>query len=526
MTPIRYYSFLLLLWSIPAQAQIQNILVGNKNAPEEVSICINPKNHLQMTAGANLDNYYYSSDGGLTWTGKSLVSVGNGVYGDPCVFTDTAGNFYFMHLSNPPPGAGSWVDRIVCQRSTDGGQTYNNGSYTGLNGTKVQDKHWTAVNQATNEIYVCWTQFDVYGSHNPQDSSVILFSKSSDNAATWSTPLRISRQAGDCIDSDSTVEGAVPCLGPQGQLYVAWTGPQGLVFNKSLDDGASWLAHETPICSVPGGWDYNISGLYRCNGLPATMSDLSPGPHRGTIYVNWSDQRNGTTDTDIWLVQSQDEGKTWSVPKRVNSDAPGKQNFMSWMSIDQTNGDLYIVYYDRRNRAAGSDTTDVYLARSTDGGQSFTDFRISQNAFVPKPGIFFGDYIGISAHGGMVRPIWMQYDGTVLSAWTAIVDAAMLGIAEEAPLPVAGLRLDQNSPNPFTESTVIHFDLKDKCVVTLYISDLLGRRVAVLYQKQKMDKGGHEYVFNAKAAGIPAGLYEYTLESDSSRVTRKMNIAY
>ena len=516
---------LLILLAYNGRAQFQNVMVGNQHSPEEVSICINPKNHLQLTAGANLDNYYYSSDGGLTWTGKTLVSPPYGVYGDPIVFADTSGAFYYMHLSNPPPGNGGWVDRMVCQRSTDGGRTYDTGTTTGLNGTKVQDKPGVAVNPFNNEIYVCWTQFDVYASHNGMDSSVILFSKSSDHAATWSAPARISRRAGNCVDSDSTVEGAVPCVGPNGQIYVAWTGPDGIVFNKSSDGGLTWLASETKVCAVPGGWDYNISGLFRCNGLPATVCDLSPGPNRGTIYINWSDQRNGTTDTDVWMVKSTDEGQTWSAPCRVNTDAPGRQNFLSWMTVDPADGNVYVVYYDRRSRSIQGDTTDVYLARSADGGKSFTDFRINQQSFIPKPGVFFGDYIGISALSGMVRPVWMQYDGiSTLSAWTAIMDAGMMGFADPGNKEPYPMQLRQNSPNPFDDNTVIHFDLQDKCRVSLFVSDLRGRKVAVLYENQKMDKGGHDYVFNARAAGLEPGMYEYTLESDTSRLTRKMNV--
>ncbi|MFI5149560.1 MAG: T9SS type A sorting domain-containing protein [Bacteroidia bacterium] len=507
----------------PLQAQFPNVMIGNQHAPEEVSICINPKNNLQVVAGANIDNYYYSTDGGLHWTANTLVSPGNGVYGDPVVFADTSGSFYFMHLSNPPTGMGSWVDRIVCHHSIDGGRTYNNGTYTGKNGTKVQDKPWTAVNPANNEIYVCWTQFDVYGSHNPSDSSVILFSKSADNAVTWSAPKRISWQAGDCIDSDSTVEGAVPCVGPNGQIYVSWAGPQGLVFNKSLDGGATWIPRETGVNPIAGGWDYTISGLYRCNGLPVTACDLSAGPNRGAIYINWSDQRNGTTDTDIFLVKSTDGGLTWTSPKRVNTDAPGKQNFMSWMTIDQSNGDVYVVYYDRRNHTSG-DSTDVYLARSSDGGATFTDYKINQNSFVPDPSVFFGDYIGVSATNGIVRPIWMAYNGSTLSIWTAIADAAMMGVQDSRPSGMPEAELIQNSPNPFHDGTLIRFNLLTRQTVTLYISNELGQRVVTIYDKQPMDKGGHYYIFNARTSGLKKGVYHYTLQCDSVQLTKKMTV--
>jgi hypothetical protein len=416
----------LLLLSGSSLAQFPAVMIGNLHAPEEVSICINPKKPNQISAGANLDNYYFSEDGGLHWTGRTLVSPANGVYGDPVLFADTTGAFYFMHLSNPPAGTGSWVDRIVCQRSVDGGQTYDNGSYLGLNGTKVQDKPWPAVNPFTNEIYVCWTQFDRYKSHLPGDSSTIRFAKSADQGATWSKPIRISQQAGDCEDSDSTVEGAVPCVGPAGQIYVAWAGPLGLAFNRSTDDGLHWLPKESVVDPFPGGWDYPVSGLYRCNGMPITGCDISKGSHRGTIYICWSDERNGKKDADIWMVHSVDEGLIWSAPLRVNADSSGNQNFMPWMTIDQANGDLYVVYYDRRNHP-GSDSTDVFLARSTDGGQSFVDFKVNGKSFLPDPLVFFGDYINVSAQAGEVRPIWMQYNRAEgYSIWTALVEAALI----------------------------------------------------------------------------------------------------
>ncbi len=49
-------------------AQHTNVLVGLNNSPNEPSICINPKNTQELVAGANLNNLYYSHDGGSSWT--------------------------------------------------------------------------------------------------------------------------------------------------------------------------------------------------------------------------------------------------------------------------------------------------------------------------------------------------------------------------------------------------------------------------------------------------------------------------
>ena len=271
--------------------------------PQEPSIVINPKNPNQLVGGANLNNYFYSSNGGATWNYGTLHSTW-GVWGDPVLIVDTSGNFYFFHLSDYP--LGEWIDRIVCQKSTDGGVSWSDGTWFGLYGTKAQDKQWATVDRRTNIIYVTWTQFDEYESTNPLDSSIILFTKSVDGAETWSEPKRINKIAGDCLDSDNTVEGAVPAVGTDGEIYVVWMGPAGLVFDKSTDQGVTWLDNDIIVTNVPGGWDIDIPGINRCNGLPVICCDTSQGTYRGTIYINWSDQRNGTDDTDVWLVKSSD----------------------------------------------------------------------------------------------------------------------------------------------------------------------------------------------------------------------------
>ncbi|HXC06587.1 MAG TPA: T9SS type A sorting domain-containing protein, partial [Bacteroidia bacterium] len=106
----------------------------------------------------------------------------------------------------------------------------------------------------------------------------------------------------------------------------------------------------------------------------------------------------------------------------------------------------------------------------------------------------------------------------------AIADASMMGIHDAGSVSLAPLELFQNSPNPFQEGTLIHFNLSGRETVNLYVSDMLGHKVATLYEHQPMDKGGHDYVFNAHTAGLKKGVYQYTLESDSSRVTRKMTV--
>jgi len=506
-------------------AQYTNIMISNVQGPNEPSIMMNPKNTNQVVAGANIASYYYSTNGGLTWTRGVLTSSLYGVWGDPCIVVDTAENFYFFHLSNPPGSA--WIDRIVCQKSTNGGATWNDpGSYTYHNPNKEQDKEWAYVDRTNNYIYVTWTQFDNYGSSSQLDSSNILFARSTDGGNTWDIAKRINQLGGDCVDDDNTVEGAVPCVGPNGEVYVSWSGPKirnsqyGIFFDKSTDKGQTWLDNDIYVTDQPGGWAFNIPGIYRCNGMPITVCDLSGGPYHGDIYINWSDQRNGTSDTDVWLIKSTDGGQTWGVIKRVNDDAPGKQQFFTWMDIDQTTGYLYFVFYDRRNYSDWK--TDVYIARSTDGGETFTNIEISSTPFLPSGQTFFGDYSNISVHNNKVRPIWTRLDNTLRSVWTAIIDSitGIQLVSNEIP---TNFNLRQNFPNPFNPVTKIRFDIPpnntEKTNIQLVIYDINGREITKLIDGS-LNAGSYEVEWNA--SGYTSGVYVYKLIAGSFSETKKM----
>jgi hypothetical protein len=123
-------SILLLFIALSTSAQHTNVLITTVDAPNEPSIMIDPKNPLRMMAANNIWHYHTSEDGGFTWEYGRLTSLTLGVWGDPCIVVDTLGNFYFFHLSNPP--SGSWIDRIVCQRTDDMGQTWTQGSSIGF----------------------------------------------------------------------------------------------------------------------------------------------------------------------------------------------------------------------------------------------------------------------------------------------------------------------------------------------------------------------------------------------------------
>ena len=139
-------------------AQVPNVQIdaydGTGYQPCEPSLAISPVDPDVMVAGSILDNVYTSQDGGKTWT-KDVLTSRYGVFGDPCVVASPRGDFYYLHLSDPE-GAGwaseSLLDRIVCQRSTDGGRSWSKGEAWAFLGRRIRTKNGPLFLQTTSEF--------------------------------------------------------------------------------------------------------------------------------------------------------------------------------------------------------------------------------------------------------------------------------------------------------------------------------------------------------------------------------------
>lgn len=424
MNSIRFFTVLIFFAvGYPVQAQFKNVLLDSSKSksgryPMEPTIAINHKNQDNLVAGSAIDNVYYTSDGGKSWQ-KSRLRSPHGVWGDPVVISDYSGDFYFLHLSDPT--GKNWqsdeiLDRIVIQKSKDGGTNWDAGESIGLNPPKDQDKEWAVADRKGN-LYVSWTQFDQYASKDPGCRSSILFSKSP-NGSRWSKPVVLSQLPGNCLDDDDTTSGAVPAVTNDGKVFVAWSNGGNIYLDRSFNGGDTWLMNDILITEQVGGWKMDIPGLGRANGLPVLVCDNSKGQFSGALYLVWADQRNGEDDTDIWFTRSFNFGDNWTQPIRINNDEPGRHQFFPWMTVDPTTGYIYVLYYDRRNY---EDTqTDVYMAYSTDNGNTFKNVKISETPFTPRPDVFFGDYTNIAASKKKIALIWTRMDNGKTSIWTSI----------------------------------------------------------------------------------------------------------
>ncbi|MCL4551047.1 MAG: T9SS type A sorting domain-containing protein [Bacteroidetes bacterium] len=153
---------------------------------------------------------------------------------------------------------------------------------------------------------------------------------------------------------------------------------------------------------------------------------MSVDPVTGYIYVVYASKSvNG--DADVMLVKSTDNGTSWSTPIKVNNDNTNTDQWFPWIDIS-TSGEINVVFYDSRVDPSNNNLSEVYIARSIDGGNTFGNYDISNSPFQPQAlpnspsGYFMGDYIGVTSANQKAFPVWTDNTSGTFQLYTSKVN--------------------------------------------------------------------------------------------------------
>ena len=409
-----------------------NVDVSAECGPQsETYITLNPSRPRVLAAGSNEIfrdpmRGYFSADGGATWGGVDLPlpPPGQGTndqrFGsDPSLAFDTRGNLYYSYIV-VFFGNGSGVNgtEMAVARSSDGGRTYPSVTYFSFEtgSSRFNDKPMvTADTNARSpfrdNVYVAWD-----AAVGGTDAGGVRVGRSSDHGASFTV------NRADDPQGPGKAIGAVPFVGPAGEVYVAWNDFKAntIGFNRSFDGAATW---GTPgvIAAKAIPFDIGIPAESFRGALvyPSCDADRSGGAHRGRLYCSWLDLNGDGITTGIVLSFSDDRGASWSRPAPLGDPVAGVDRFNHWLSVDPVTGQVTVAFYDTRNDATGSRfQTDYYLARSADGVSWLPDTRVSDvssnehdcDGTFPCPAINYGnqqgDYEGLVSFGGVSHPVW------------------------------------------------------------------------------------------------------------------------
>ena len=394
-------------------------------------------------------------------TKSSLCTGGTGANGgdlaratDPWLSFAPNGDLYLMSLALRTEvltntGLRATVDNaLLVARSTDGGRTWSDPATLIREGcAHFNDKNSVTADPNDAEfVYAVWTRYSFptpsaepscLGAVNARISADIpgaasfaapgWFTRTTDGGRTWEQAREIVPvgQGVYTIDHQIVVLPTGAFVGELVDFFVLESvranahgarGPK-VALTRSRDRGATW-AREIVIDDVRfiGTRDPLTGAAVRT----AFNLDAAVDPTTGTLYAVWVDGRFSVgLHADIAFAMSTDGGTTWTTPVKANRtpavpDAANRQSFIPSVAVGP-DGSVAVSYYDLRFNGTDASASepleaDHFLARcpspSADDPQrcatDWVETRLTPTSFdlraAPRtPGLFIGDYMGLSA---------------------------------------------------------------------------------------------------------------------------------
>lgn len=407
--------------ALPRAPQAQVTTLTSPGYFSEPSVAVNSANPKQVVVAYQVPaSIAYSIDAGKHWQ-KAMNTAPKDfkVSGDVSVTYDNRGHAILSFIAFNRLGTFNYwghaghTNGIFIRRSLDGGKTWEPSPITVSEqvqkpGVPMEDKPYIVADDTNGpyagNLYIAWTRWSL------KDSRMV-FTRSTDDGKTWSVPKEIDRHPGLPRDDNGALEGFDGAVGADSTLYAVWSFGNDIQFTTSRDGGKTFskvrdIVHTAPIM-------FAVQDFQRANGFPQIAVDPHSGNYKHAhLYVTWSDYRNG--DIDVFCARSNDGGKTWGAPIRVNNDPvhDGADQFFQWLTVDPVSGAVSVVFYDRRDDPSNNKTL-VTLARSTDGGRSFQNYAWTVKPFVAAETDFMGDYSGIASYGNRVYGAWAEATSAV-----------------------------------------------------------------------------------------------------------------
>lgn len=382
-------------------------------------------------ADPRVSGYAYSLDNGVNWTdGGQLLNTGAGddILGDPDVktYTSGGGTRYFAYSSLYRLADNR---RSLCVHiSTDGGVSWTapREVTSATTAADFPDKEFMDFDPETGRLFVSWTHFPAAG------ASTMRVTYSDDFGVSW-TPATVFASSG---------QGSVPrAAGNSTNVYLVWTIGSGMMFSRSVNNGATWSA---PVSIAAGlSEPMNPYGSDRIHNMPSMDVD----PVSGNIYVVYASRNLPPDFGDVYFLRSTTAGVSFGAPVAINA-SPGsdRAQFFPAVCADESDGSVSVIWYDQRVGTGTSDLTELVHTHSVNGGVSWScpaalsdkPFHAEAGNRTSQPNI--GDYIQCVSAGGT---LYSCFGKTDRQSWTTYSPDAYLDIsagtgAGPAPLAITG----------------------------------------------------------------------------------------
>jgi hypothetical protein len=214
----------------------------------------------------------------------------------------------------------------------------------------------------------------------------------------------------------------------------------------------------------------------------------------GGIAV-WRDNRNGNNDIFAQLIF-----KDGSLPVELSNFSAttesGGKVLLNWQTESERNNAGFEVerrMIDDSNNENNFEIVGSYLSSVSLLGAGFSNNQRNYS-YIDQPGKS-GSYEYRLADYSLDGELTVHAPKTV-----EIITSSKAG---------TGWSLNSNSPNPFSDQTMINFTLAAPSEISIRITDVLGRIVAEPYLNKPMSSGAYQLAISASMIGafIPTGSY-------------------
>lgn len=511
----------------PARAQFHlddydNFRINSDNSGElqnEEMVCVSPLNPNELVAvwrdfrfGYRRVGVGYSTDGGFTWQDDVFPPMYYPWQSDPVLVVDAEGVFTAMVISFDPGGDPS-LNGLLTVRSTDGGRTWRDSLFA-INGDPAafEDKEMLAVDRTGSpyhgSLYCVWARF--FGYPNTDSTHIAIVHKRADSIA-YTQPIHVSQATSD--------QWANVAVGVEGEVYVSWVNywpHEALMFSRSTDGGLTF-SPEQAIAQTRFR-SALINGEILIFSYGAMAVDETNGPYRDRLYLVYTDARPDWTETDVWLIYSDDGGETWSERQRMNDDQEAfpVDQFHPWITVDPA-GRVWVVFYDRRNDP-NNYLMDVYFTVSTDGGQTWhPNERVTTVSSDPQAGSvragLIGEYIGLCASENRAHVVWTDTRLGDQDAFGTVLDSVFLStrpLAREDIYPAVPTLAA--FPNPTNCTVHLHYELPKAGPTSLTLYNSMGQEI---WSWPLGVTGAGSHHVELDLSNLATGLYIAQLEAGS-----------
>jgi Ca2+-binding RTX toxin-like protein len=399
-------------------SQSENVDVTRLHGDDaEATVAINPHDPDQAFVAVNPVTARRSTDGGLTWK-KAGSGIGKSCC-DNAAAWDSFGNLFLTNINDS-------VDELPLYLSTNGGAKFK--KLLVLNSSPESDQ--PTVKTGPGAVWATWNEDEeivargaaVTGLGDVGPFTAVERVPGTHGAGGPPPTRRLpGRQPAPGSEGGVGQFGDI-AVGPSGQVVVAWQTDSGFdtcPCEIDVNTDADGLG-PTGFGSAVKVTDTNVAKFDAIEPQPNRtvdaegnlQYDLSSGPHAGRLYLAYTDETPDESDnTDIYIRHSDNDGATWSAAVKVNDDGTSTSQFLPYLAVDRTTGNLIVTWYDARGDTVNNQDVQYWGAISEDGGATFTpNFQISEgtsNGDVGfDPDFEFGDYSWVDFSHGLALPVW------------------------------------------------------------------------------------------------------------------------